>query len=41
MLMEHGATAHADVVVLFITNRKFEIHFVEKIGTQTDRSVSG
>jgi quercetin dioxygenase-like cupin family protein len=30
MLMEHGATAAADVVVLFITNKKFDIHFVEK-----------
>jgi hypothetical protein len=30
--MEHGATAHADVVALFITNKKFEIHFVEKNG---------
>lgn len=25
--MEHGATAEEDVVVLFITNRKFEIHY--------------
>jgi quercetin dioxygenase-like cupin family protein len=30
MLMEHGATAETDVVALFITNKKFEIHFVEK-----------
>jgi len=30
MLMEHGATADADVVVLFITNKKFEIHFLKK-----------
>ena len=30
MLMEHGATANTDVVALFITNKKFEIHFVEK-----------
>jgi quercetin dioxygenase-like cupin family protein len=30
MLMEHGATADTDVVVLFITNKRFEIHFVEK-----------
>lgn len=27
--MEHGATAEADVVVLFITNKPFEIHYVE------------
>ncbi len=25
--MEHGATAEADVVVLFITNKPFEIHY--------------
>ena len=30
MLMEHGATANTDVVVLFITNKKFDIHFLEK-----------
>ena len=29
-LMEHGATAHSDVVMLFITNKKFDIHFTEK-----------
>ena len=33
MLMQHGATAESDVVMLFITNKKFAIHFVEK--TQT------
>ena len=27
--MEHGATASEDVVVLFITNKPFEIHYVE------------
>ena len=27
MVMEHGATAEEDVVVLFITNKKFEIHY--------------
>ncbi len=27
--MEHGATAEADVTVLFITNKPFEIHYVE------------
>jgi len=27
MEMEHGATAEADVTVLFITNKKFEIHY--------------
>ena len=26
-LMEHGATADADVTVLFITNKPFEIHY--------------
>jgi quercetin dioxygenase-like cupin family protein len=26
--MEHGATASQDVVVLFITNKPFEIHYV-------------
>jgi len=26
-LMEHGATATQDVVVLFITNKRFEIHY--------------
>ena len=26
--MEHGASAEADVVVLFITNKPFEIHYV-------------
>lgn len=30
MLMEHGATAERDVIVLFITNKPFEIHYVEK-----------
>jgi quercetin dioxygenase-like cupin family protein len=25
--MEHGASADADVTVLFITNKKFEIHY--------------
>jgi len=25
--MEHGATAERDVVVLFITNKPFEIHY--------------
>jgi quercetin dioxygenase-like cupin family protein len=26
--MEHGATADKDVTVLFITNKKFEIHYL-------------
>ncbi len=26
-IMEHGATAEQDVVVLFITNKPFEIHY--------------
>jgi len=26
--MEHGATAETDVSVLFITNRKFDIHYL-------------
>ena len=30
MLMEHGATAELDVIVLFITNKPFEIHYVDK-----------
>ena len=25
--MEHGATANQDVTVLFITNKRFEIHY--------------
>jgi quercetin dioxygenase-like cupin family protein len=25
--MEHGATAEADVTVLFITNKPFDIHY--------------
>ncbi len=28
MEMEHGATAEQDVTVLFITNRKFDIHYL-------------
>lgn len=27
MVMEHGATAGQDVTVLFITNKRFEIHY--------------
>lgn len=27
-VMEHGATAEEDVVVLFITNKPFEIHYL-------------
>jgi quercetin dioxygenase-like cupin family protein len=30
LLMEHGASAATDVVALFITNKKFEIHFVAR-----------
>lgn len=29
MRMEHGATAETDVVALFITNKKFGIHYVD------------
>jgi quercetin dioxygenase-like cupin family protein len=29
MLMEHGATANGEVVVLFITNKKFEINYIK------------
>lgn len=29
-VMEHGATSDTDVVMLFITNKKFDIHFVER-----------
>lgn len=28
MPMEHGASAEADTTVLFITNKRFEIHYV-------------
>lgn len=28
MKMEHGATQDTDVTVLFITNKKFEIHYL-------------
>ncbi len=28
MRMEHGASADSDVVVIFITNKKFDIHFL-------------
>jgi quercetin dioxygenase-like cupin family protein len=28
MRMEHGATAQTDVVMLFITNKRFDIHFL-------------
>jgi quercetin dioxygenase-like cupin family protein len=27
LVMEHGATAERDVTVLFITNKRFEIHY--------------
>jgi len=30
ILAEHGATEESDVLVLFITNKKFDIHYVEK-----------
>jgi len=30
MVMEHGAAAEADVTVLFITNKRFEIHYVNE-----------
>jgi quercetin dioxygenase-like cupin family protein len=29
MTMQHGATQQEDVTVLFITNKKFEIHYVQ------------
>jgi len=29
-LMEHGATAETDLTCMFITNKTFDIHFVEK-----------
>jgi quercetin dioxygenase-like cupin family protein len=28
MVMEHGASAEADATVLFITNKRFEIHYL-------------
>jgi quercetin dioxygenase-like cupin family protein len=31
-VMEHGATADGDVIVLFITNKPFEIHYVQDTG---------
>ena len=31
-VMEHGATAEQDVTVLFITNKPFEIHYVDEAG---------
>jgi len=30
MVMQHGATPAEDVVVLFITNKPFEIHYREE-----------
>ena len=30
MLMEHGATAQTDAIVLFITNKKFDIRFASE-----------
>jgi quercetin dioxygenase-like cupin family protein len=33
MLMEHGATAEAEVTVVFITNKKFDIHFTDGKGS--------
>lgn len=30
MRMEHGATAETDVTALFITNKQFDIHYVDK-----------
>jgi quercetin dioxygenase-like cupin family protein len=30
MRMEHGATAKTEVVALFITNKPFDIHYVDK-----------
>jgi quercetin dioxygenase-like cupin family protein len=31
-VMEHGASAEGDVVVLFITNKPFAIHYVDRTG---------
>jgi len=36
-LMEHGATAQEDVVVVFITNKKFDIHFAENKGPENTK----
>jgi quercetin dioxygenase-like cupin family protein len=33
-VMEHGATAERDVVVVFITNKPFRIDYVPRPGTQ-------
>ena len=30
MTMEHGATQREDVTVLFLTNKRFEIHYVQR-----------
>jgi quercetin dioxygenase-like cupin family protein len=30
MTMEHGATQTEDVTVLFLTNKRFEIHYVQR-----------
>jgi quercetin dioxygenase-like cupin family protein len=38
MLMEHGATPQGDVVVVFITNKKFEIHFTTKPDEPSNRA---
>ena len=35
-VMEHGATAEQDVVVLFITNKPFEIHYKGRAGESGD-----
>jgi quercetin dioxygenase-like cupin family protein len=32
MVMQHGATADRDVVVLFITNKPFDIHYQDRPG---------
>ena len=34
-VMEHGATADGDVVVLFITNKPFEIHYQQEAAVKT------
>lgn len=32
VLMEHGATAETDLTVMFITNKTFDIHYVDADG---------
>ena len=33
--MDHGASAAGDVIVVFITNKPFEIHYQEQAAAKT------